>query len=158
MSHCFLVRTLQAQILAVSLLVVVFVVLDAIQVVKVLVPATAQEVAQAAVSIHVVIRARTHVIQLAAAVALVLALDHVVEHVQTTALVAVLAVMVIAVVATAVVQLVPASAGTVTAPVHVPFIATMKLLAVMTVITSVATLNGKDWRVAHGRTNYSSNG
>ena len=158
MLQFFPTRTLQAQILAASHLVVVFAVLAAIRTVKAPAQAIAQEAVQAAASIHVVIRARTHVIQLVAERALVLALVHVVEHVQTTALVAVLAVMAVAVVVTAVVPLVPVSAGTAIALAHVLFIATMKLLAVMTVITSAATLNGKDWRLAHGRTNYSSNG
>jgi hypothetical protein len=158
MSHCFLVRTLQAQILVADPLVVVCVVLAAIRTVKALAQATVQVRVLEVAQVRVLEVALVHAIIPVKALAQAIALVHVVVHAQTTALVAALVVMVVVVVVTAAVPLAPANAGTVTALVPAQSIAMMKLLAVTTVITSVATLNGKDWRLAHGRTNYSSNG
>lgn len=146
----FPVKVLQAQTLVVGPLVVVFAALVAIL--------TAKELVRVTVQTHVAEVALVHVITLVVVHALVLALARVVELAQVAVLVVALGVMVTVTVVKAAVALAPVSAGKVIAPVRALSIATMKLLAVMTVITSVATLNGKDWRLAHGRTNHSSNG
>ena len=141
---------LQAQILAVDHLVAACVVLAAIRTVK--------ELAQETVQTHVAEAALVHAITLVVAHALALAMVHVAALARTAALADAMVVMVVAVVAVVAVVIAPAVAGKVTALVPVPFIATIKLLAVATVIASVATFHGKDWRLAHGRTNYPSNG
>lgn len=138
----FPVKALRAQILVVDHLAVVFAALAATTTARVRVQVTVQ----------------AHVAEAALVHASILALVHAVALARITALVPALAVMVVAVVAVVAVAIVPAVAGKVTALVHALSTATMKLLAVVTVIASVPTFHGKDWRLAHGRTNYSSNG
>jgi hypothetical protein len=134
----FLVRVLQAQILDANPLAAVFAALAAIRIAKEHVLVTVQTRVAEAALVHAIIHVRILV--------LVRVLVHAVVHAQTAVLVAALAAMVTVMAVTVVVPLAPALAGTVTALELVPFIATMKLLAVMTAITSVATLNSKEWR------------
>ena len=129
---------LQVQILVVDHLAVVFAALAATTTVK--------ELAQETVQTHVAEAALVHAITLVVAHALALAMVHVEALARTAALADAMVVMVVAVVAVVAVAIVPVGAGKVTALVPVPFIATIKLLAVVTVIASVPTFHGKDWR------------
>jgi hypothetical protein len=129
---------LQVQIPAASRLVAVSVALDAIRTAKARVQVTVQTRVAEAALVHAIIHVRI--------LALVRALVRAVVCAQTAVLVAASVAMVTVMVVTVAVPLAPVNAGTVTALAPVPFIAMMKLLAVMTAITSVATLSFKEWR------------
>ena len=98
------------------------------------------------VQTHVAEAALVHVIIPVRTLALVRAPVTVADHARTTVLVVALAAMVTVTAAKAVVVHAQVNAGKATVLVPVPFIAMMKPLAVMTAITSAATLNFKEWR------------